>query len=117
MNRYVFFLGIIALVIAGCSKSSDFEPLQAKIILPATTLEIKKSGTVFFESLVSGGVPPYTYLWHFDGGASDCTGQNTGEIVFNYEGDYTTSLTVTDGRGSAARDEVRIIVTPSGNSG
>lgn len=109
-NGYVFFLGIIALAIVGCDNSA-LNTLNATIIVPPTDVEIEKGESVFFEGHASGGTPPYKFVWHFDRGASDCALQKTGEVIFNYEGAYMTSLTVRDSQGATVSDFVRIIIS------
>ena len=107
-------LGLMTVICtgSGCSRSSNNETLEAKIITPKNDVYIKEGESVFFQGFASGGSPPYRYFWHFGAAASDSSEQNTGEIVFNFEGAYTATLTVTDRNGSKDNDSMRILVDP-----
>ena len=55
---------------------------------------------VHFENSVSGGTPPYSYLWNFgDGGGS--VDSRPGH-VYSEAGDYTVRVIVTDAKGQRA---------------
>ena len=105
-------LGLMTVIGAGgaCSNNSNFEVLKAKIISPKNDVNITEGESVFFIGFATGGTPPYSFLWHFGAAASDSSNQNTGGVIFNYEGVYTVTLTVTDSNGAKDSDSVRILV-------
>lgn len=111
----VFALGLMIVISTGgaCTNNSDLEPLKAKIISPKNDVNLKKEESVFFKGFASGGTPPYSYFWNFGLAASDSSSQNTGEVIFNYEGAYMVTLTVTDSNGTKDSASVRILVTSS----
>jgi PKD repeat protein len=64
---------------------------------------------VAFNSVVTGGTPPYGYAWSFgDGGASASASPYH---TFETPGAYTATLVVTDAAGGTARSSVRIVVS------
>jgi PKD repeat protein len=65
--------------------------------------------TVISESIVSGGVLPYTYFWDFGDGITS-TEENPSHIYEN-PGVYTVTLTVTDGNGQEKTKTKVITVT------
>ena len=111
----VFALGLMIVIGAcgACSSNSNFEALEAKIISPKNDVNLKKEESVFFKGFASGGTPPYSNLWNFGLAASDSSSQNTGEVMFNYEGAYMVTLTVTDSNDTKDSASVRILVTSS----
>jgi outer membrane protein OmpA-like peptidoglycan-associated protein len=71
-------------------------------------------------STVTGGCPPYTYLWDFGDGTTS-TEQNP-RHTYQTEGKYTSSVTVTDAKGNQAVGSFAVTATcppvsatPSGN--
>jgi PKD repeat protein len=57
--------------------------------------------TAAFEATTSGGCPPVTYAWEFgDGGTS---AEQNPSHVYQTEGNYTASLTVTDSKGVTSK--------------
>jgi hypothetical protein len=60
---------------------------------------------------VTGGAPPYTYAWDFDGdGRADCTGASC-EHAYSREFDGDVALNVVDSTGCAASLHHRQVVT------
>ena len=87
--------------------------LEATIISPPENVTIEEGDSVTFRGSASGGTPSYEYYWNFDAGATDSTEQIPGDVIFNYEGEYDVSFTVTDTNGLTAVDHVSVEVTPS----
>ena len=95
-----------------CSKDNNSIALKAEITSPGIDIEIYESETVFFKGLATGGSPPYQFLWHFGSDLPDSSGQYVQETVFNFEGSYTITLTVTDIKGDKDIDTTSIVVIP-----
>ena len=88
------------------------QPSSAYIVSitsPSGDVTISAGQSVNFQSTVFNGTSPYTYLWDFDGGATNSTAQNPGSIIFSTAGTYTVTLTVTDGSGE--QKQASVIVT------
>ena len=64
--------------------------------------------TIQFKSVVSGGIPPYSYLWDFGDGTTSTSKNPT--HVYDEEGTYTVTLVVTDSRGNQDTDTIEITV-------
>jgi PKD repeat protein len=97
-----------SIVVTVQSSSTAF---TVSITSPSGAVEISPGGTVNFQSTVSNGTSPYTYLWDFGGGATNKTVQDPGSIIFSSTaGIYTVSLTVTDSSGATAQDSVDVTV-------
>ena len=75
-------------------------------------------------TLVSGGVPGYTYVWHFGDGVDQTTTGPTASHVYAAAGTYTVVLTVNDSIGNTtnvnfnvkAIGHISYTVTPQGSS-
>jgi PKD repeat protein len=107
-------IGIFSSVtlIAGCN-FWGVDDLKVNIISPSGDTTISAGQSVTFQSEVTFGTSPYTYLWDFGGGATDSTVQNPGSTTFSTAGTYTVDLTVTDSNGDTAQDSVVVTVQSS----
>jgi len=87
--------------------------LSVSITSPSSNTTILPGGSVNFQSTVSNGTSPYTYLWSFDGGATPDTStvQDPGAIIFSTTaGTYVVTLTVTDSSNETGEATVDVIV-------
>jgi PKD repeat protein len=96
-----------------CVVEEPPEPLAASIT--ATPTQGDAPLTVQFQASATGGTPPYTYSWDFDGdGVVDETSDEpTAQHTYNEPGRYLVSLLVTDsasGEDQTARDTLEITV-------
>ena len=64
--------------------------------------------TVLFDSLISGGETPFTYLWDFGDGYTSV--ELKPQHTYVAMGSYVVKLTVTDARGVSAETTYRITV-------
>ena len=111
---FLLALVLLAMILSGgaCSKDNNTIALKAKITSPGIDIEIYEGETVFFKGLATNGSPPYKFLWHFGSDLPDASGQYVQETVFNFEGSYTVTLTVTDSNGDKDIDTASIVVIP-----
>jgi PKD repeat protein len=80
------------------------------ITSPSGAVTISAGQSVNFQSTVSNGTSPYTYLWDFGGGAANSTVQDPGTTSFSTAGTYTVTITVTDTSGATTQDSVIVTV-------
>lgn len=80
-------------------------PLQAQILGPSESTTEQNND---FSASASGGVPPYSYKWHFYNGQSG-EGQNVTRRFVSAQ-TYTTSLTVTDNVGNSVSTAISTVV-------
>lgn len=66
--------------------------------------------TVTFSAQVSGGAPPYTYEWDFDGDTrTDSSNKNPSPFIYKQPGSYNAALTVRDAAAHQVRAARRIV--------
>ncbi len=80
-------------------------------ITPPSVITVAQA--VSFQSTVSNGTGPFTYLWNFSGAIPDTsTVQDPSLIIFNTTGPHTVTLTVTDtSNGATAQASVSVTVS------
>ena len=85
---------------------------------PSSNQQIYEGESVNFSGTASLGTPPYTYLWDFNGGATNSTNEDPGNITFNIAGVYTIQFIVTDDEDvtDSTPDTVEITVYGTGNN-
>jgi hypothetical protein len=96
-----------------CVVEEPPEPLAVSITASSTQGDAPL--TVDFSATVTGGTPPYTYSWDFDGDGivDETSDEPTAQHTYNEPGTYLASLLVTDsasGEDQTARDTLEIIV-------
>jgi len=131
-------VALAALFVAACSKS-DTTPAKpaatasaavaatpmspaaapaAQAEAPAEELYVDLEGdpdegapplTVKWTSTVEDGTPPYTYKWDFGDGTPTSSEANPTH-VYQKEGEFTATLSVTDSKGIAGSEEYDILV-------
>lgn len=74
---------------------SDME-LVASIDSPAPTVTINEGTSLNFQGTVENGGASLIHSWDFGGGAENSDAEDPGDIVFDTEGIYTVTFTVTD---------------------
>ena len=67
--------------------------------------------SIRYVSTVTGGWPPYAYLWSFGGGVPTATTPNA-SVLYAAGGAYGANLTVTDGAGVTAHASASALVVP-----
>ncbi len=65
--------------------------------------------SVKFTSTVEDGTPPYSYKWDFGDGTPASTDANPAH-VYQKEGEFTVTLSVTDSKGIKGSEEYDILV-------
>ncbi len=85
----------------------EIEPLTATVTASKTVVEIGES--ILFTSSATGGLKPYEFIWDFGDSSSYVNSKNP-EYIFEEEGTYLVTLTVTDFEGSSDTDTLEIIV-------
>ena len=87
-------------------------PLQ-RVAVSASPVTSPQDTLVNLSATVSGGVPPYTYLWNFgDGTSSSASSSNTTNHSYLAVGLYIALVNVSDKSGGVAQGWVQIHTTP-----
>ncbi len=89
----------------------DSSPI-ASITSPSGSVTIEEGQSVDFQGSVTNGNGPFTYLWNFNGGASNFTDEDPGSVVFSNDGTYNVTFTVTDSDGDTDNAAVTVTVDP-----
>jgi hypothetical protein len=89
----------------------DTQP-TASIVSPAGSITIETGDSVDFQGSVADGDAPISFLWNFDGGATNSTLEDPGHVTFSDAGIFLVSFTVTDNDGDADTDTVTVTVNP-----
>jgi hypothetical protein len=91
---------------------NDLEP-SAAIASPSSDITIAEGKSVNLQGSVSSINPQFTYFWDFEGGAANVIDEDPGDIIFNAEGTYIVTFSVSDADGDADNDTVTVTVTPA----
>ncbi|CAM2065895.1 PKD domain-containing protein [Sulfidibacter corallicola] len=96
----------------GLWAGGNMEP-DGAIDLPAMNTTIPEGGSVTFEGTGNDpdGNTPLTFLWDFDGGATNSTDEDPGAVTFNTAGVYTVTFTVTDSLALADPTPAQVVIT------
>jgi hypothetical protein len=77
----------------------QLEHSMLSVDFQAYTRAVKEGEKAWFAAEVSGGFEPYSYQWDF--GDGDTSNGDRPEHIYNSEGTFTVTLTVTDDRGNS----------------
>ena len=85
----------------------------ASIDTPSTSQSIETGQSISFTGSGNDadGNIPLTYSWDFNGGATNSTLEDPGNVTFETPGTYTVTFTVTDNKEMSGSDTVTITVT------
>lgn len=80
---------------------------------PSSNVTIVAGSAVNFTGTASDpdNNTPFTYLWNFNGGATNSTVEDPGSVVFNTAGVYNVTFTVTDSLGASDSTPDSVTVT------
>jgi len=95
--------------------TSSATELTASINSPASNAVINEGDTFDFQGTVENGVLPLDYSWDFGGGAANSDAEAPQGIVFEDEGDYTVTFTVTDAEDKKSSATVTVKVISGGD--
>jgi PKD repeat protein len=95
----------------GGGTPADLSP-GVTIRTPSGDTAIIQGQAVEFAADGTGGDPPLTYAWDFEGGAAASPLQAPGPVTFSSSGSFTATVTVTDADGDRATESVEVTVAP-----
>jgi len=95
--------------------SIDTNPI-ANIESPSSNVTVFQGETVNFSGSVTSGNAPFTYLWDFDGGATNLTLKDPQYVAFQNVGIYTVTFSVTDIDDDTDSDTVIVTVQDAPDS-
>lgn len=78
------------------------DPLSVDFNVASTTVISGES--ISFDPSVTGGVPPYSYSWTFDGGNPSTSTEEQPTILYSMTGNFDVSLVVTDDAGTSTTE-------------
>jgi PKD repeat protein len=87
----------------------DLHP-TAVIESPADNITISQGRYATFRGTTTPGNGTLVCLWNFDGGATNSTREDPGNVTFNTPGTYHVTFTVTDSDGDTDTDSVTVQV-------
>ncbi|MCD6468348.1 MAG: PKD domain-containing protein [Thermoplasmata archaeon] len=98
----------------------DFDTIKITVSEPTTPLQADAdannlngyqgvvNNTIQFHGLATGGTPPYTYHWEF--GDGETSEEQNPTHVYQSAGEYTVTLTVTDGEQNTDESRTQVVV-------
>ncbi len=93
--------------------SGDVRPIAAIESPQMSDVSVQKGKTLLFQGNVTSGNAPFVYRWDFSGGAVQSSVEDPGLVIFDREGVYLVTFTVTDADGDVSSDSLTVTVTPS----
>ncbi len=78
------------------------DPLVVDFAVASSEVGVGES--ISFDPAVSGGVPPYTYAWLFEGGDPGASTEEQPTVAYGDAGEYDVVLEVTDAEGTIAAE-------------
>lgn len=105
----------------------DVDTVEIRVTVPIEPLSVEASAApspcspipcqVQFQATVTGGVPPYTFLWNFGDGSTDTSASPTHSYINQSPPSppapipgYTVTVTVTDDSGNTASTSLQVVV-------
>ncbi len=86
----------------------------ASITSPSGSVTIIGGQSINCQGAGTGGNGSLSYLWDFNGGATNTTSEDPGSVTFLTAGTYTVTFTVTDNDGDNDSDSVNVNVVLNG---
>ena len=103
----------IMTILVGCggggSGGGTSNSLSVEITSPTENITIGQGESINFQAEVYNGTAPYTYSWNFDGGATNSTLKDPGDVLFNSAGTYNIRLTVTDSKNTTVSSSQLVV--------
>ncbi|HHH79815.1 MAG TPA: PKD domain-containing protein, partial [Thermoplasmatales archaeon] len=98
------------------SKGKTAEDSVTVTVNPQNTLTVDAGGpytgmvntAMWFSATTTGGTPPYTYHWEF--GDGETSEEQNPTHVYQSAGEYTVTLTVTDGEQNTDESRTQVVV-------
>ncbi|CAM2006664.1 PKD domain-containing protein [Acanthopleuribacter pedis] len=109
-SAYEFFARLFFCALL-CGAGTVLAQPDSTIDTPAMATTLATGGSVNFTGSPSGGTPPYTYAWDFNGGATNSTDEDPGAVTFATPGTYTVTFTVTDNTPTPDPTPASVVIT------
>ena len=77
---------------------------------PGDGIVITEKGSLIFQSTITGGNEPLTYLWDFGGARENIRAKDPGELLLSTIGTFQVRMTVTDADGDVGTDAITLQV-------